>query len=1185
MKIKKVELRNINSLAGDWNIDFESADFADSSMYCISGPTGSGKTSILDAICLALYGLTPRQEKINSSVNEVMTYGTLECFAKVTFECKGSVYSACWSQHRAEKSRKLQSYSWVLTDEETGENKASFSNQKDIEEKMKNLIGLDFDQFTKSMMLAQGEFNKFLKCNENDRAAILEKLTGDEIYRKIAIAVHDLYAKVDHDVEQLKVKMDDNQPMSDEDRKKLDDEIATSESQKKTLTDTVARLTNICNWYETLHERERSVSEASALQVQAIQAKQEFEPNEAKLVAALAAQELESAYGILGEKRKAVQENDKSLKDAVADLPKFEDALKESSKAKNDKAAALDAAKKAYAEGEILWEKVSTLDVKITGAKDNLKSAQDDCSKKQGELEKIQQGVETVAVKIQTISDCLEVADGYIQQNGKDAEIESKLSLLETKNRELKAQNDELKCAKSAMTNAKKALEDFDASLMGKKDLAASANDYLENHKDDANLVNVLPQAKSFASEATRHQIESERLKSDIGEKNKSIADYMESHKNERAVLQDLKNQKEKLIQQDLPVVVLELREHLKDGCECPVCGSKEHPACDGHAHPVVEGIESLNGLAENLRTLNGEIDKTSSKLTVLDGKISAAQNDLVDLNRKLEMEKKGVEENLKNLNDALSSWENGISLKNARGVLKELESLSVKFIEQKNLADTLGKELSNAEVVRAEKVHAEADAKKLLEESQNKIQELSLWFREQLSPWFSNIESESIDALLLELKAKSSDWCQNVEDKQNYGTELASLNTQKAELEKSLADAMARLASVKINLKGHQDNLSALGLSRKELFGEKVVETERQAARNLQKNAEDAFAQAADHEQKSRETVNSCQKKISELQEMLGQQKPELDKLQAGFMESLAAKNFADEQAFVAARLPESERKALAEMRDSLEHKLTEAKTSVKNANEQFAAHQAKRDFKETEEVAKIGLDEFKTKLDEFSSVFANLIAARKNDDDLRRKCESLLMQLNQLTEKRDRWAQMQRWFNGNKLNNSTGNEFVRFIQVITLKNLLRTANGHLHDMFPRYELTVKDDSLDIMLIDHHNSDAIRPISNISGGEGFLVSLALALGISTLASKNVCIDSMFLDEGFGTLDARMLQDTIVVLQKLQQEKGKMLGVITHVDLVKGELPIHIDVVPQGGGRSLLKGAGVSRPNSRNLAG
>ena len=202
-----------------------------------------------------------------------------------------------------------------------------------------------------------------------------------------------------------------------------------------------------------------------------------------------------------------------------------------------------------------------------------------------------------------------------------------------------------------------------------------------------------------------------------------------------------------------------------------------------------------------------------------------------------------------------------------------------------------------------------------------------------------------------------------------------------------------------------------------------------------------------------------------------------------------------------------------------------------------------------------------------------------KKNDAQLRQKFNDMQAELSALKSKRADWEQMQRWFNGNRLETGNGDVFVKFIQTITLRNLLKIANGYLRDMFPRYEMVTEPNTLNIQLVDHDNSDAVRPIDNISGGEGFLVSLSLALGISTLASRNVRIDSMFLDEGFGTLDSKMLQETVIVLQKMQQEKGKLLGVITHVDLVKSELPTHIEVTPCGG-RSVLSGAGVvsSRP-------
>ncbi|MCF0225135.1 MAG: chromosome segregation protein SMC, partial [Fibrobacter sp.] len=165
---------------------------------------------------------------------------------------------------------------------------------------------------------------------------------------------------------------------------------------------------------------------------------------------------------------------------------------------------------------------------------------------------------------------------------------------------------------------------------------------------------------------------------------------------------------------------------------------------------------------------------------------------------------------------------------------------------------------------------------------------------------------------------------------------------------------------------------------------------------------------------------------------------------------------------------------------------------------------------------------------------------------------------------------AQMHDWF-GQK----NGDDFVEFVQQISMRNLLKLANRHLSIMYPRYEMICN--GLDIQLVDHDNSNSVRPISNISGGEGFLVSLSLALGISAMASRKVRIDSMFLDEGFGTLDSQKLQETIEVLRNMQYEDGKNLGIITHVGAIQEELRLaHIDVTKIGRGRSVLSGSGVS---------
>jgi exonuclease SbcC len=432
----------------------------------------------------------------------------------------------------------------------------------------------------------------------------------------------------------------------------------------------------------------------------------------------------------------------------------------------------------------------------------------------------------------------------------------------------------------------------------------------------------------------------------------------------------------------------------------------------------------------------------------------------------------------------------------------------------------------------------------------------------------------EDLDALLAELEKKNGLWNKAQEKQVKLQGELETFRSTVSQLNENLGLTQSRLDEAKRKIEESRGNLATLENRRKELFGEKSVEEERNKARTSRETAEREADSARRLEQQMREAKIALDKSIADLNSHIADAEPKLAELQKLFLENLTSKSFADEQEFLASKLPESDRKALLQKQKLVDDNLTTAQTSVKNFNDQLAEHQQKRNFEETEDVAKQNRDTAKSKLNECTVNLATWTEQKKTDALNRQKFSDMQEKLVELKSKRSDWEQMQRWFNGNRLETGNGDVFVKFIQTITLRNLLKIANGYLHDMFPRYEMVTEENTLNIQLVDHDNSDAVRPIDNISGGEGFLVSLSLALGISTLASRNVSIDSMFLDEGFGTLDTKMLQETVVVLQKMQQEKGKLLGVITHVDVVKSELRTHIEVT-HNGGRSFLSGAGV----------
>lgn len=191
MRILRVRFKNLNSLVGEWQIDLTHPAFVSDGIFAITGPTGAGKTTILDAICLALYGRTPRLNKVTKSGNEIMSRQTGECFAEVIFETQSGRYRCHWSQRRARKKPdgELQAPRHEIANADSG--KISESKFKGVADHIVAVTGMDFDRFTRSILLAQGGFSAFLQAAPDERAPILEQITGTEIYSQISIRIHE----------------------------------------------------------------------------------------------------------------------------------------------------------------------------------------------------------------------------------------------------------------------------------------------------------------------------------------------------------------------------------------------------------------------------------------------------------------------------------------------------------------------------------------------------------------------------------------------------------------------------------------------------------------------------------------------------------------------------------------------------------------------------------------------------------------------------------------------------------------------------------------------------------------------------------------------------------------------------------------------------------------------------------
>lgn len=1219
MQILKLSFENINSLKGAWTIDFQAPDFR-SGIFAIVGPTGSGKTTILDAICLALYGHTPRIGSITQNANEVMNRDCDSCRSSLEFQTLSGRYRATWSQKKQKNFDKTGKYGQVVSTMEKFEDGCWIpitdgSKVTSKKQEVQKIIGLSFDQFKRSVMLSQGDFAAFLKSKPNEKAQTLEQITGTQIYSLLSTKVYDL-------AEEQKKLFEDKQ-REVELSPVLDDAVVlTKQEQLKGITEEAKVLETQISKIE---KESRWISETAELRNQFLRVKAELERLKEKRneffrkenVVRLAehAQNILPIFNTLIDKQslredsikeKSAAENElvnatKSLKEKDFNFKAAEEALNNENLQKPKKLALFSQIESLDAEispliksSRLAQEEKIKLENETADCKDHLNKAKEDIRKLEEDREKrdlerkedikgaflYQRKDELRDCKItaETLSAALADAEGKADKASETVKSQEKeAEALRIRKEKIASV---IEADKVLLKEAEKRLSEI---LDGK-----TLDELTQEQLSFSEQIPLLEAVKS-ALKAVCDQKEEIVRQEDVMQRDSAELDNWSSKKEgyekEIQSLTSRQEELEALVQID---ELTKVRAELKEGEPCPVCGSLEHPFAANLPPEVATAKERLAVVKEESTDLQKNQKEADRKIDVLKDRILVSEKRLKELRKNLDL----AEEELTLKCGRAGLTREGVTEEAAAVLITKKESLLIDI--KKRIAKARDAESKAAaakekiagtteELHRAEMVFSNAQtkfesAKSLLAQAQTGREkartELEQFWRKTAKEYGSVITDGELFAHNPELFkrwiAKAAKYeellesCREIENSLaiKKGT-LPGLVESVERLEKSSREKSDQAAELQTELKTKQ-------LQRDKLFGTKLVEIERKAYERLLSQLAEAKDQAYENLSKARSVQAAAEQRLKTAEQRSAEAEKNLLSAKTEWTDALKKEKFESEEDWRRARLD-------SEAINALHKEITDYKAQSRSAADRFSEADKKLAEKESQKLTDKSLEVLEAEKREASAEKEKLLEQKgelqkelKTDEEARIKRAGIEDELKKLKHQVAVWDRL-----NTLVGSSSGDKYRRYVQSLVLLTLLKNANVELTKLHSRYRLAKGGGDMEIKVIDSDLADQERPTDNLSGGETFIVSLALALGLAQMASNNVRIDSLFLDEGFGTLDDDSLEKALNALSSLNAQ-GKTVGLISHVDQIKERIPSKIVVKRSAQpGVSRLEGAGV----------
>ena len=1221
MKIISLRFANLNSLPGPYLIRFDAAPLADTGLFAITGPTGAGKSTLLDAIAVGLYGRVPRHDR---QVGEMVSRHAPGAWSEVEFEVHETNadtgltarvrYRSRWEvrrKTRGDDKGSLNQDAMTLAFSASGQ--TFLSGKEQVPARVSELSGLDFGQFEQAVLLSQGKFARFLHAPEKERSALLEKMTNVGIYSQLSVAAFEKAKEEEQQTKLLEATLHATRLLPPEERQRLEAQLDALHGEAEMVYEHQQELNYGLAWRTLLDQLDRQLAEATREAAALALTHERLQPDFERLAGHERAATLAPALATVASARHELSHDAEELTHLREQLPARAAAAQAT--AATQAAAAL-ATARAEAEAERLrpvLREAQRQDAALAAAHAQLARARATHAAQAEQLAADRAAGQLLAAELTDLDRQQLALDQWLRDHHHEVdltlalrEIKRDINDLEVVNKELvrheteqlgllrqhdaaAAERQRHQLAADAATRRQQALREQAHPARTERtalladaqpaDLTQAAAHLLGRLHLAQRLLPLARAARQHTQRAAALAAEHAAEAAALLPATQALADLESRRHTGQQLLDSL--ERERRLQQTLADLNAH-RHQLRPGEACPLCGALEHTfAADFRADAdepeqrVATQKAALTSLEQAVRQAEQVLVRRRTEQQQRQARCHEATEAAAETQRQAAELAAGHAPAPPTAPEALEQLLAETTLAHGAAAVRcaRLAVLDQQLAELRTQQEAAREQAQTATDRAAEATHL----LHLRERELAGLKSTLTALREDAANYRAEAQGKLLphqlklpaaapyDGLLATLAERA-----DTHGKQTKSLDAARQNHAHKQAEQhTRAQALARLAAdldqAAADLAREQAALNDARAARQAHYAGPDPAAAEQALYQTTQQLIQAQRAAEAEQHTQQQALATTTERLTQRHADHARHQAALEARQAELAAALHAAGFGSAAAAQALLLPPAEVQALAARQQ--QHRTS------RQASTQLHARLA-ADLARHHETAPTALST--------AALTTELAQLNAENERLHQRLGGVASQLahddqaqQQLAEGRhqlaDRQREQQRWQDlAEQIGSARGDKFSQFAQGLTLSHLARLANLRLRQLTSRYTiLKTPNRNLELQIIDHDQANTVRPMASLSGGESFLVSLALALGLSELAGHKARIESLFIDEGFGSLDPEALNTALDALERLQHT-GKMIGVISHVADLKERIGTQIRVQPVAGGNSTV---------------